>query len=92
VNGERIKQYLLDVLADNHNDVEKFSDSRLLEAQKLVDDLGGNAMYWMTDIAACMVDIVAAKYNDIATNVDQNIKGPKTPEAIVHEIVRTSRG
>ena len=50
-----IRDYLLWVLENNKNDVEKFSDEALKKASELIEQVGPGAFYWMTDIAAQMV-------------------------------------
>lgn len=83
-----IKQYLLAIIEDAHNDVEKFSDSRIEQADRILDRAGPSAMYWMTDIAAQLAFLAAAKVNGTATSVDSNIGTSTTPEAIVKAVVK----
>jgi hypothetical protein len=45
-------------------------------------------MYWMTDIAAQLAFLAAAKVNGIATSVDAKVGEQATPEAIVKAVVK----
>ena len=83
-----IKQYLLAIIEDGNNDVEKFSDERLEQAQRILDRAGPNAMYWMTDIAAQLAFLAAAQINGIPTNIDAKVGERATPEAIVDAVVK----
>ena len=83
-----IKQYLLAIIEDDKNGVEKFSDARIEQAQRILDRAGSSAMYWMTDIAAQLAFLASAKINGIATSVDAKVGTNPTPEAIVSEVVK----
>ncbi len=83
-----IKQYLLAIIEDDKNDVEKFSDARIQQAERILDRAGPNAMYWMTDIAAQLAFLAAAQINGIATNIDAKVGESATPEAIVNAVVK----
>lgn len=83
-----IKQYLLAIIEDAHNDVEKFADSRIEQADRILDRAGPSAMYWMSDIAAQLAFLAAAKVNGTATSVDSKIGTSTTPEAIVKAVVK----
>jgi hypothetical protein len=83
-----IKQYLLAIVEDDKNDVEKFSDARIAQAERILDRAGPSAMYWMTDIAAQLAFLAAAKVNGIATSVDAKVGEHATPEAIVKAVVK----
>ena len=83
-----IKQYLLAIVEDDKNDVEKFSDARIAQAERILDRAGPSAMYWMTDIAAQIAFLAAAKVNGIATSVDAKVGEHATPEAIVKAVVK----
>ena len=58
-----IKQYLLAIIEDDKNDLEKFSDARIEQAERILDRAGPSAMYWMTDIAAQLAFLAAAQKN-----------------------------
>lgn len=83
-----IKQYLLAIIEDANNGVEKFSDSRIEQADRILDRAGPSAMYWMTDIAAQLAFLAAAKVNGTATSVDSKIGTSTTPAAIVKAVVK----
>jgi hypothetical protein len=83
-----IKQYLLAIIEDDKNDVEKFSDARIEQAERILDRAGPSAMYWMTDIAAQLAFLAAAQKNGIPTNVDAKLGQSTTPEAIVSAVVK----
>ena len=88
-DGTAIRDYLLAVLADNNNDVEKFSDAALNRASELIDQVGPGAFYWMTDIAAQMTTLAAASLNGLPTKVSVEVEGQSvTPEAIIEKVVR----
>ena len=87
--GSDIKRFLLDVLNDNSNDQEKFSDSRIAQAQRILDRAGPASFYWMTEIAAQLATLAAAQINGIPTNVNAELGGSATPEAIVKIVVKS---
>ena len=84
-----IKQYLLDIINDNNNDLEKFSDSRINQAQHLLDRAGPAAFYWMGEIAAQLAKLSAAQINGIPTNVNVELRDGATAEAIVDIVVKS---
>ena len=86
--GLEIKGFLLDLINDEKNDAEKFSDARLAQAQRIIDRAGPGAMYWMTDIAAQFAFLAAAQINGIPTNVSAELPDGATPEDIVRIVVR----
>ena len=86
--GREIKGFLLDLINDEKNDAEKFSDARLAQAQRIIDRAGPGAMYWMTDIAAQFAFLAAAQINGIPTNVSAELPDAATPEDIVRIVVR----
>jgi len=83
-----IKQYLLAIIEDDKNDLEKFSDARIEQAARILDRAGPSAMYWMTDIAAQFAFLAAAQKNGIPTNIDAKVGEHATPEAIVKAVVK----
>ena len=87
--GSDIKRFLLDVLNDNANDQEKFSDARIAQAQRILDRAGPASFYWMTEIAAQLATLSAAQINGIATNVNAELGNNATPEAIVKIVVKS---
>ena len=86
--GLEIKGFVLDLINDEKNDAEKFSDARLAQAQRIIDRAGPGAMYWMTDIAAQFAFLAAAQINGIPTNVNAELPDSATPEDIVRIVVR----
>lgn len=87
--GSDMKRFLLDVLNDNANDQEKFSDTRIAQAQRILDRAGPASFYWMTEIAAQLATLAAAQINGIPTNVSAELGGSATPEAIVKIVVKS---
>jgi hypothetical protein len=87
--GSDIKRFLLDVLNDNANDQEKFSDTRIAQAQRILDRAGPASFYWMTEIAAQLATLAAAQINGIPTNVNAELGNSATPEAIVKIVVKS---
>ena len=87
--GSDIKRFLLDVLNDNSNDQEKFPDARIAQAQRILDRAGPASFYWMTEIAAQLATLAAAQINGIPTNVNAELGGSATPEAIVKIVVKS---
>ena len=83
-----IKLYLLAIIEDDKSGVEKFSDARILQAERILDRAGPSAMYWMTDIATQLAFLAAAKINGTPTNIDEIIGENPTPEAIVKAVVK----
>jgi hypothetical protein len=83
-----IKRYLLNAINDNNNDVPKFSEAQILEAQRIIDRAGPVALYWMSDIAAQLAVLSAAQINGLPTNVEQKLGGSATPQAIVEVVVK----
>ncbi|MFZ4108831.1 MAG: hypothetical protein ACOYK4_07465 [Candidatus Planktophila sp.] len=86
--GLEIKGFLLDLIDDEKNDAEKFSDARLAQAQRILDRAGPGAMYWMTEIATQLAFLAAAQINGIPTNVNVELREGATPEDIVRIVVR----
>ena len=83
-----IKRYLLDIINDNNHDLEKFSDSRINQAQQLLDRAGPAAFYWMGEIAAQLAILSAAQINGIPTNVNAELRDGATPETIIDIVVK----
>ncbi len=83
-----IRDFLLRVLADNRDGVEKFSDEALEEAAEIIDQVGPGALYWMTDIAAQMVTLSEATLRGFSTNVSVELGAAATEDSIVELVVR----
>ena len=88
ITATEIRQYLLDIINDNTQELEKFSEVRLRQASEMMERIGPGAFYWMTDIAATLAAGYAARINGIRTNVDEEISEPATPELIVRTVVQ----
>ncbi len=86
--GLEIKRLLLDVINDDKNDLEKFSDVRLAQAQHILDRAGPGALYWMSEIAGQLATLSAAQINGVPTNVNAELRDGATPEDIVRIVVR----
>ena len=85
--GAEIKQLLLDVINDDNNDCEKFSDTRINQAQRILDRAGPSAFYWMSEIAAQLALLAAAQINGIPTNVNVELGESATAEDVVRVVV-----
>jgi malate/lactate dehydrogenase len=83
-----IRDFLLRVLADNRNGIEKFSDEVLEEAAEIIEQVGPGAFYWMTDIAAQMVTLSEATLPGFSTNVSVELGATATEDSIVEMVVR----
>ena len=86
--GLEIKNFLLRVIEDDNNDVEKFSERQLAEAQRILDRAGPGALYWMTEIAAQLAFLGAAQINGIPTNVNHELGESATAADIVKVVIR----
>ena len=83
-----IRDFLLRVLADNRDGVEKFSDEALADAAAIIDQVGAGALYWMTDIAAQMVVLSEATLRGFTTNVSIELGASADADSIVELVVR----
>jgi len=83
-----VKQYLLDVLDDDKNDREKYSQSRLDQGQLILDKAGTSALYFMADIATQLSLVAAAQINKIPTSLDNQFIDGATPEAIINKVIK----
>ncbi len=83
-----VKQYLLDVLDDDKNDREKYSDSRLAQGQAILDKAGSSAFYFMADIATQLSIVASAQMNGIPNNVEADLRGNATPENIINKVIK----
>ena len=87
-DAQAIKDFLLQVLADNRDGVEKFSDDALERAAEIIDQVGPGAFYWMTDIAAQMVVLSEATLRGFSTNVSVELGASADADSIVDLVVR----
>jgi hypothetical protein len=87
-DAQAIKDFLLQVLADNRDGVEKFSDEALERAAEIIEQVGPGAFYWMTDIAAQMVVLSEATLRGFSTNVSVELGASADTDSIVDLVVR----
>ena len=83
-----VKQYLLDVLDDDNNDREKYSDERLSQGQLILDKAGASALYFMADIATQLSIVASAQINGIPNNVEADLRGNATPANIINKVIK----
>jgi len=83
-----VKQYLLDVLDDDKNDKEKYSDDRLAQGQQILDRAGASALYFMADIATQLSIVASAQINGIPNNVEADLRGNATPANIINKVIK----
>jgi hypothetical protein len=83
-----VKQYLLDVLDDDNNDREKYSDERLSQGQLILDKAGASALYFMADIATQLSIVASAQINGIPNNVESDLRGSATPANIINKVIK----
>lgn len=87
-DAQAIKDFLLQVLADNRDGVEKFSDEALERAAEIIEQVGPGAFYWMTDIAAQMVVLSEATLRGFSTNVSVELGASADADSIVDLVVK----
>jgi hypothetical protein len=83
-----VKQYLLDVLDDDKNDRQKYSEERLTQGQEILDKAGASALYFMADIATQLSIVASAQMNGIANNVEADLRGNASPENIINKVIK----
>ena len=83
-----VKQYLLDVLDDDKNDREKYSEDRLSQGQEILDKAGASALYFMADIATQLSIVASAQINGIPNNIEADLRGSATPENIINKVIK----
>jgi len=83
-----VKQYLLDVLDDDNNDRENYSEERLTQGQEILDKAGASALYFMADIATQLSIVASAQINGIANNVEADLRGNASPENIINKVIK----
>ena len=83
-----VKQYLLDVLDDDKNDREKYSEDRLTQGQEILDTAGASALYFMADIATQLSIVASAQMNGIPNNVEADLRGQASPENIINKVIK----
>mgnify|MGYP000193226849 CR=1 FL=1 len=87
-DASMVRDFLLRVIADNRDGVEKFSDEALEDAAAIIEQVGAGAFYWMTDIAAQMVTLSEATLRGFSTNVSVELGAAATEDSIVEMVVR----
>ena len=87
-SATRIRDFLIEVINDEKNDVEPFGDLRLDQARKIIEEVGPGAFYWMAHISAKLASVSAAQINQIPTNVDAELRDRATPEDVVRVVVK----
>ena len=83
-----VKQYLLDVLDDDKNDRQKYSDHRLAQGQLILDKAGSSALYFMADIATQLSIVASAQINGIPNNVEADLRGQASPANIINKVIK----
>ena len=83
-----VKQYPLDVLDDDKNDKEKYSEERLTQGQEILDKAGASALYFMADIATQLSIVASAQINGIPNNVEADLRGNASPENIINKVIK----
>ena len=83
-----VKQYLLDVLDDDKNDREKYSDQRLAQGAQILDKAGASVLYFMADIATQLSIVASAQINGIPNNVEADLRGQASPENIINKVIK----
>ena len=83
-----VKQYLLDVLDDDKNDKEKYSEQRLTQGQEILDKAGASALYFMADIATQLSIVASAQMNGIPNNVEADLRDNASPENIINKVIK----
>lgn len=83
-----IKNFLISVYHDDRDSVEKYSDSALENAQKIIDRSGPAALYFLADIASQLAILSSAQVNGFPTQISAGIDHTVTPESIINSIVK----
>jgi hypothetical protein len=83
-----VRQYLLDVLDDDNNDKEKYSDVRLAQGQEILDKAGASALYFMADIATQLSIVASAQINGIPNSVEADLRGNASPKNIINKVIK----
>lgn len=87
-HATQIRDFLLKVLQENEDGIEKFNDEILQEAAELIEDIGPEAFYWMTDIAVQMTLLAQCAMRDMPTNVEAELGKDASAAEIVKSVVR----
>lgn len=87
-HAHQIREFLLKVLQEEQDGIEKFNDEILEEAAELIEELGPGAFYWMTDIAVQMTLLAQCAMRDIPTNVEADLGKHASAAEIIRNVVR----
>ena len=87
-SATQIRAFLLKVLQEDIDGVEKFNDAILTEAAELIEDLGPGAFYWMTDIAVQLTVLAQCAMRDMPNNIENELGKDATAAAIINAVVR----
>ena len=83
-----IRDFLLKVLQEDQDGIEKFNDEILEEAAELIEELGAGAFYWMADIEVQMTNLAKCALADVPTNVEAELGKHASAEEIIKLVVR----
>ena len=83
----QIRDFLLKVLQQDEDGIEKFNDEILEEAAQLLDEVGPGALYWMADIAVQMTTLAQSAMRDLPTNVEAELGKDASAEEIIKCVV-----
>ena len=86
-HAHQIREFLLQVIQDDIDGREKYSDEILATASDLIDELGPGAFYFMAEIAGQMAKLAQCSMNGTPTNVDHELGKDATLEEIVKCVV-----
>lgn len=84
----QIRDFLLRVLQEDEDGIEKFNDEIFEEAAQIIEELGAGAFYWMTDIAVQMTHLAQCAMRGVPTNVEAEVGKDASAEEIVRRVVR----
>ena len=87
-SASAIRDFLLKVLQEDIDGMEKFNDEILQEAGELIEKLGPGAFYWMADIAVQMTVLAQCALRDMPTNVEAELGKDASAAEIVRCVVR----
>ena len=87
-SASAIRDFLLKVLQEDTDGIEKFNDEILQEAAVLIEELGPGAFYWMADIAVQMTVLAQCALRDMPTNVEAELGKNATAQEIIECVVR----
>jgi malate/lactate dehydrogenase len=84
----QIRDFLLKVLKEDEDGIEKFNDEILEEADEIIEELGAGAFYWMADIAVQMTHLAQCAMRDVPTNVEAEVGKDASAAEIVKCVVK----